>query len=1315
MAFQFRQISETLLDQILGVLNFSSGREDPRFLRSLSDAYCETAGEKYDFAATWREVSRQLCSRLATLRTSSSAFSESDQAAAIVGGLIDEVIDAYLDFHRDLLQAVSRRELLAPFFIGKVAEAILAQSGPWGETDRITKGAVALLNDFVGYRPVPTLQSHRMEPDEHEFVRPIPIYVRGAGASWGLQHDVVEIAIKLLDETDDDILRAAHFDPECLDELSIDPRPYDFEHPANKRPNYHFGQWDPQQIDSRGRYRRMVMQHVTIDALMQRVKKPGKLPRDEVCFEAAAVLAGTILMASGISGWGPGAHDSTVNLGNLLPQIAWYRDAFYERLFNRVTGEHAKRLGDEAALRRQPFGGARQQLNSQLALKRATQLERVHIARIYAEMGFLEEAREQASHAPAAAARMNCTVHCLVSAGFHLLKNGELQEAFDQLPVALDVVRRAIACGAMIDPWCILGFDANFSLFPAMQNSIRDERADELVDIMERIFELYSQLWSEAAARDELILAEDIQASFTNAALWWRQFAAHEVESVDTVDSLAAVQASRRVADAMNLWHKGGAEAGNIRFWAPHAELFDAPNAYALVIEALLKRNDFVASRALLIHWLSEANRIPLDQGEVSWRRWAVAWMSRQRQVAIDEKKPEEAEQAWRRICKFLDYVEANADEYGQAPKFSLAPAAQKTRELEDQSIDEDDEDNVFRAAYEDVVFSDSAQDGFEGEVFDGGAISHDEIERELYRITGRLDFWDSLSKMWRSAATTALVRSRSGATTSEDADTVQSWIEHAHRHRRQLNGLLDSVREFALSSPSGNIESLIDYDRQRSIRDALLERIISACVEATGACRYLSAVARVLDRETTADGELPIDQRVAIRVIEAILRGEVAEVKRYWPSLENALERTPLLYVPLTKGGNPHSIVEARTCQETMRDFLSWLPRLGMFNETRQLLELARFMERENPVGAGAVTEFDELFKIGYRSMVRCIVISSRTWRTSRGATPEQRLVEALERTTESMLLVWLAHSRTLRLSVLERVKDRSSGERSNWEKLKVFIARYGGELFTQRFFNFANLRGILHHGVDSWLTEVETEGGDESEYRLFRELGSEISRTEAADQLELIIEAIIENYGEYRDYNSTTTQSDRGEMLYTLLDFLRLRMNYDRVAWNLRPVVWAHEVLVRENQSAAAEAWRRNLSEKMSDEADAYQSRLAALQREHAMKMPTIADRIQERFLHSMTIDRLRALVKPAIQENAPGVDRHHFEALQVEIESMANEPTGVGLDLPPWLASVEEEVERTLASGDAHSCIDDIVAPLKRMPSAKILKEVAKWKKS
>ena len=56
----------------------------------------------------------------------------------------------------------------------------------------------------------------------------------------------------------------------------------------------------------------------------------------------------------------------------------------------------------------------------------------------------------------------------------------------------------------------------------------------------------------------------------------------------------------------------------------------------------------------------------------------------------------------------------------------------------------------------------------------------------------------------------------------------------------------------------------------------------------------------------------------------------------------------------------------------------------------------------------------------------------------------------------------------------------------------------------------------------------------------RLVAELDGRLPRTQARKQLSLVIEAMVENYAEYRDYNATTTQSDRGEMLYTLLDFL-------------------------------------------------------------------------------------------------------------------------------------------------------------------------------
>ena len=53
-------------------------------------------------------------------------------------------------------------------------------------------------------------------------------------------------------------------------------------------------------------------------------------------------------------------------------------------------------------------------------------------------------------------------------------------------------------------------------------------------------------------------------------------------------------------------------------------------------------------------------------------------------------------------------------------------------------------------------------------------------------------------------------------------------------------------------------------------------------------------------------------------------------------------------------------------------------------------------------------------------------------------------------------------------------------------------------------------------------------------------------LPREDAARWLTIAIEAVVENYREYRDYNTTTTHSDHGEMLFTLVDFLRLRAEY-------------------------------------------------------------------------------------------------------------------------------------------------------------------------
>lgn len=1316
-------------ESVLGYLNFATGPADDGFFAALNEvaAHLATRPQKTPpglFEPTAATLLQALEEELKALQATSPAFANVDQASAVLALVGQHVLPGYRQFHADLLFHQDERFLFGPFVVGRVCEAVIRQGGPWDETERITRGAIASLNDYLGHRPVPSLENQRTEPYAHEYVRPVTYVLPGAGVCIGRYHEVFHKALELLADTDPEILTAANFDPARLQELAIDPRAYDFDHPVNKRPNYHFGQWDPHQVDNAGYYRRFVVQQVTLDALMTRLTDPAlHLPANELLFEAGAVLAGTILMAAGISGSGPDTYDSSISLAKLLPRIAKYRDQFYERLFHKTSGKHAQRLREEAAEKRQPFGGARQHLNAQLAKRRAAQLAHVHLARIFAKMGYADAAAREANVVPAASARLGCQIDCKLTLANQALSAGRLDEAAAELPQIQQILQRGIQCGAIVDPWNILGFDANFSLFPALENSVRDHRCDELVEVMEQIFALYARVWSEAAARDQQALCATIKEEFLATAEWWHRFAVHEVSSVEGFHALDVYHAAEHVARSLILWHQGGAAAGDVAFWAPHAEMFDSPQAYALVIEALLDRGDYIASMALLIHWLGQADRMGLEKADCSFTELAERWMVQLRKSGVPgEHQQPDVSKTWSLIRKFLDYLEANAEGFGSAPQFEIGRAASEKNspaEVETSGGEEaDDEDNLFGAAYEDMVYRDTTDDGVDGETVESGDVTADELTRESKRLSERLAFLSCLARLWKQAAAGVEFGDMRLVDNDQRSMSMRHWSDLAVDLSSGLARLMDTVKAHRIPTPGGDHDSMIEYDRRRVVKEALLERIIATTVEAADAMRLLLSAVDAIEhldasREATVS-KLDDDQQAAVRIIGAILRRDSSTVRLLWQELIAALEQRPLLYVPLSKGGNPRDIVTARVRQRTMQDLLAWLPRLGLLSETCLLIETAREMERHNPVGPGAVTEFDELFKIGYKALVSSLVTSSSHWGSGEVDDDDEpiTLITCLEQLTESLLVSWLAHSRTLRLSVLEKAADKAA-----WQKLVTFIETYGGDLFTQRFLNMGNVRAILHQGVDSWLRQLEEERPADTDYKLLNDLESgALAHGDAVEPLSLVLEAVIENYAEYRDYNSTTTQSDKGELIYTLLDFLRLRMEYDRVSWNLKPVAWAHEILVRRGATTAAQAWRTALTERISSEADRYLKRLAELQRKYAMRMPTVADRLAERFVQPLTIDRIRALVEPAIAESRQRVDKHpSLDQLQRETEALTREPTGVGLDLPAWLMALEEEVET--ARRPAHEKHDQTlqaIIPYAVLPPQEVRRQLDEWTK-
>src|SRR5262245_21639996 len=135
---------------------------------------------------------------------------------------------------------------------------------------------------------------------------------------------------------------------------------------------------------------------------------------------------------------------------------------------------------------------------------------------------------------------------------------------------------------------------------------------------------------------------------------------------------------------------------------------------------------------------------------------------------------------------------------------------------------------------------------------------------------------------------------------------------------------------------------------------------------------------------------------------------------------------------------------------------------------------------------------------------MVSSLGASSTIWQ-DKPTEDEDRsdaLVSCLEKLTESLLQGWLSHSRTLRLSVLERIHDRAA-----WKKSVAFIEQYGDEIFTQRFLNLGNIRAILHQGVAKWLTSLQEEPREEAPQRLLDELANGLPLEDAAEHLSLVL----------------------------------------------------------------------------------------------------------------------------------------------------------------------------------------------------------------
>jgi hypothetical protein len=1243
---------------LLGYLNFSTGRPDPRVQAQLFVVWQHLLDR--GAADPWQELHATLEQQLAALHAADlPAFRDTQQARAVLDLALVKLRAAYRQHHTHLLQHQADADLFQAGFAVRALEAVLVQQGPWDEEDRIVAGALQTLNDYVGHRPVAVLESRpRGEPYDHEKLRPAPLYLRGAGVVPGRYATLVARALEVLKATPPPLHTEAHFDLERLDELAFDPRAYDHHHPADRRPNYRFGEWDPHLIDQRGFYRRLVVRQLVLDGLLERLGRADGA-REELLLEAATVLAATILMASGITGAGPDTHDSSVNLATLMPRIARYRDAFYQHHLGDLPGAHGERLRQEATACRQPFAGVRQHLNHYLAHQRAAQLQQRHLALVLAELGYPEAARRHAGRVPAASLRLLSEIHIALTTCQILTDQGQHAPAADHLARAEEVLHEAIRCGAMVDPWNILGFQGLYPLFQASEDSIHDHRIDDLVHVVGRLLTLYAHLRSEAAAAGDAALGERLAERMQRLARWWDRFATTTVNDIRHVVGAEAEKSAAHVAEVLAQWRERGEATADLAFWRQNQNRFRTSKSFALVVDALLRKNDYRAAMALLMNWLSQADRVPLEDAEHSFHVLCLRWMlGLARLLSQGTIEPAAGRELAR---KFIDYLEANAEDYWQVPRL-------EGPELLPDPTPVDEEEAIFGAAYEGVTYQDSTDDGNEGEVLGFEPRQEFELDQEGERLETRLRFLSTVSRLFHLASRNLT------AGPGQDADdaareTILGWLGRARRNFLDLLALLDAVHERPIPAPSGSYDSLVEYDRRNQVKHRLLTTIIGNCLENALAVGSMQGMV-LREGESPPEGKGPRWEAALLRLERALWRGDPQAARVEVPRFLEHFQHEPLLFTPLAQGGSPRLILRASIAQTLLRALVANMPRLGLLRETYGLLRVAQTMEREQKLQGPRATEFDRLYQIGCQASVEAVVATA-------GADGKPVADGECLRLLDSLLgpyrALWTEHSQTLRLSVLETLSRDE-----DWQPLKDFVRKYGNDLFHVRFMTLGNLRGILQRGVGAYLQYLEENPDPQQPVRLIDDLDRDIPRADAERHLQTVLLAIIENYEEYKDYNTTTPHSDYGENLHTLLDFLRLKAAYERQAWLIRPLLIVHEVLVK-HSSAAGQLWQEQVERLTRPSAERFLERLAALEKQHGMRLRTVADRVRERFVQPLALDRLCALLEPAYDAARQGGGDELLRQLEEGLRPCLATPVGAGFDVPPWLRRLEAELRR------------------------------------
>src|SRR5262249_29755324 len=247
--------------------------------------------------------------------------------------------------------------------------------------------------------------------------------------------------------------------------------------------------------------------------------------------------------------------------------------------------------------------------------------------------------------------------------------------------------------------------------------------------------------------------------------------------------------------------------------------------------------------------------------------------------------------------------------------------------------------------------------------------------------------------------------------------------------------------------------------------------------------------------------------------------------------------------------------------------------------------------------------------FRMALVGVIECLLESSATW--DEAARADRPLVELLRTATRPFYRLWMEHSSGLHLASMERV-----GTEEQLAPIREFIQKYGRDLFHAKCMPNAPPRATLDRGVPTYLDYLRDNADPQHPIKLIDDLGADklpepaalaadpaSRREQAARFIEFILNVVLENYEEFKDYNATTAHAAYRQNRPLLFVFLRIKAAYERHAWQQPPLVRVHEVLARQGRGGAAELWEAAFRQSTAQTADTLAQQLAKLEAQHGL----------------------------------------------------------------------------------------------------------------